>query len=410
MKLRNQLLALLCLLIFGGFGFLYVRNWVVQQPFGVILFVSDGLVTRHLAAARLYEGGADHRLVLESLPKIAIVRNAARDFAVPDTASAATSIATGVKVNHRSVGVDAKGRTLASILEVARKKGRATGLITTGSLSAPGAAAYYAHSVDGRDTSALALQFLQYSPDVVFGGGAVDFLPVGQGGGRKDGRNIVADWQAKGGEVVRTKAELEGAAADYRRGVLGLFSPGLMAFSGEIESGGEQPSLSDMVRRAIESLQKNGKGYVLVVDAALVTTAAERNEGERVITETLALDRAVGTALHYAGDKALILAVGKHGTGGMSLNGYPLVQDHGVALLGTNASGQPAITWATGPNGQPLPANAPPEARNQPAAFQVPSGLNTAEDVIAVGVGPGSEKLSGFKDNTEIFSLIKEAL
>src|SRR3712207_7344830 len=47
----------------------------------------------------------------------------------------------------------------------------------------------------------------------------------------------------------------------------------------------QQPSLSDMVRRAIVFLQQNRSGYVLVVDAALVTTASERNEAERVITE-----------------------------------------------------------------------------------------------------------------------------
>ena len=64
MKLRNQLLALFCLLVFAGFGFLYVRAWVVQKPFGIILFVSDSLVTRHLTAARLYEGGADHKLAI----------------------------------------------------------------------------------------------------------------------------------------------------------------------------------------------------------------------------------------------------------------------------------------------------------------------------------------------------------
>ncbi|MEI9898490.1 MAG: hypothetical protein WDN28_32700 [Chthoniobacter sp.] len=52
MKLRNQLLALCCLLVFAAFGFLYVRTWVVPKTFGIILFVSDGMVTRHITAAR----------------------------------------------------------------------------------------------------------------------------------------------------------------------------------------------------------------------------------------------------------------------------------------------------------------------------------------------------------------------
>src|ERR1700760_1771693 len=47
-KLRNQLLALCCLLVFAAFGFLYVRTWVVPKTFGIILFVSDGMVVGHI--------------------------------------------------------------------------------------------------------------------------------------------------------------------------------------------------------------------------------------------------------------------------------------------------------------------------------------------------------------------------
>ncbi len=420
MKLRNQLLALCCLLVFAGFGFLYVTHWVVQKPFGIILFVSDGLVARHLTAARLYEGGADNRLAVESLPNVALVNNSAHDFAVPDAAAAATALATGVKVNHRSLAIGPAGETLRGILELARAAGRGVGLVTTGSLASPGAGAFYANSADGRDTAATAKKLLAAPMfDVVLGGGGADFLPKSKGGVRADGRDLLAELQAAGRELVRTKAALEDASTYRGTGLLGVFSAGPMAFSDQIESGSEQPSLADMVRRAIECLQTNRKGYVLVVDAALVTGAAERNEGEHVITETLALDRAIATAVRYAGEKALVIAVGRHATGGMSLNGYPLRQDHGVALLGTNASGQPAITWATGPNGPPpptaapAPPNAPPPAsgvKNEPAAFQAPSALNSAEDVVAIGKGPGSDKLHGFIDNTDIFRLLKDAL
>ncbi|HYR59666.1 MAG TPA: alkaline phosphatase [Chthoniobacteraceae bacterium] len=419
MKLRNQLLALGCLLVFAGFGFLYVTHWVVQKPFGIILFVSDGMVARHLTAARLYEGGADYRLAAESFPNVALIGNSAHDFAVPDAAAAATGLATGVKVNHRALATGPGGETLRSILGLAHSAGRGAGLVTTASLASPGAAAFYANSPDARDTAATATKLIGAPMlDVALGGGAMDFLPKPKGGLRGDGRDLLAELQASGRELVRTKAALEDTASYRSTALVGVFSMGPMAFSDQIESGSEQPSLADMVRRAIECLETNRKGYVLVVDAALVTSAAERNDGEHVITETLALDRAIATAVRYAGEKSLIIAVGRHAIGGMSLNGYPLRQDHGVALLGTNASGEPAITWSTGPNGPPPPAAAPapaspppsPDAKNEPAAFQTPSALNTAEDVIAIGKGPGSDKLRGFMENTEIFRLLKDAL
>ncbi len=400
MKLRNQLLALFCLLIFVALGVLYFQVWVRQKHFGIIVFVSDGMVARHLTAARLYEGGADHRLALDSFPYSAIVANSARDFAVPDAAAAATALATGVRVNHRNVALDSHGQPLRTLLEIAKAQGRAVGLVTNGKLTDPAPAAFYAHLADARDEESIAAQLVDRTDiDVLLGGGLRDFLPAGAKGARKDGRDLLAEMQRKGCEMVWTKADLENAATFRDKGIAGVFTPGAMAFSDEIESGSQQPSLSDMVRRAIEFLQVNGRGYLLIVDAGLVTEAAERNNGERTINETLATDRAIATALKYAGDESLIVAVGKHGIGGLSLNGYPLRQDHGVALLGTTASGYPSLTWATGP-----------ASGNEPAAFQTASALNTAEDVIAAAKGPGAEKFHGFLENTAIFDLLRDAL
>ena len=409
MKLRNQLLALACLLVFAAAGWLYVRTWVVQKPFGIILFVSDGLIASHVTAARLYENGADHRLALESFPHLALLRNPARDFAVPDAAAATTALATGVRVSHRTLGQDAQGQRLQTILDLARAEGRAVGLVTTDRLTGPGAAAFYAHSADARERAPIALQLLGPDKlDVVLGGGADDFLPAAKGGQRKDGRDLLAELQNQGWDLVRSKAELASAPAYRTAGLAGFFAPGPLAYSDQIESGSQQPSLGDMVRRAIQCLEVHSAGYVLIVDASLATSAAESDQGERVLTETLALDRALKTATDYAGEKSLILAVGKHATGGFALSGYPLVTDHGVGLLGVNAAGQPALTWASGPNG---PAPAPlPAAKAEPAAFFAPSALNNAEDVLALGRGAGSERLAGFLDNTAIFQILRDAL
>lgn len=404
MKLRNQLLALFCLLIFVAMGVLYFQVWVVQKHFGIIVFVSDGMVARHLTVARLYEGGAEHRLALDAFPYTALVANSARDFAVPDAAAAATALATGERVNHRNVAFDYRGQPLRTLLEIAKGQGRTVGIVTNAQLTDPAPAAFFAHVPNADDRDTIAAQLVDSARvDVVLGGGSRYFVPVGEKAGRKDGRDLLTELQKKGCEIVRTKADLENASTYRDRGITGIFAPGALAFSDEIESGSQQPSLSDMVRRAIEFLQVNNRGYLLIVDAGLVTEAAIRNQGERTINETLAMDRAVATAVKYAGDESLIVAVGKHAIGGLTLNGYPLRQDHGMALLGTTASGYPSLTWATGPNGPPAPGT-------EPAAFQTPSALNTAEDVIVAAKGPGSEKFHGFLDSTMIFELLQEAL
>jgi alkaline phosphatase len=146
MKWRNQLLALLCLLAFAGIGVLYFQHWVIRKPFGIILFIGEGLSPARLAPARTYEGGAGTRLNLDSMAHLALLMNYSKDFAAPDQAAAATAIATGVKVANRALAVGADGKPLKSIVELARERGRATGLVTDAKLTDPTCAAFYAHT------------------------------------------------------------------------------------------------------------------------------------------------------------------------------------------------------------------------------------------------------------------------
>jgi alkaline phosphatase len=403
MRLRNNLLALAILIVFLALGTLYVRFWVVQRPFGIIIFVSDGFVTRQLTAARLYADGAGHRLELEKhFPYSALLRSDSVQFAVPDSASMASAIATGRRTRHHTVGVDEESRQLTSILEIARKEGRRVGLVTNGRFTEPSPAAFYAHTARVQDTDALAVSLLKADPfSVLLGGGRDDFLPAGKGGRRKDGRDLLADLRKPAWEMIQTRPELENAE-NYRGGTLiGVFADGALAYAKDRESGLSQPSLTDLVRRAIQCLQTGRRGYVLVVDEQLISRAAVLNEGEHLLRETLELDRALGTAVNYAGEKSLILAVGRTSIGGFSLSGYPLRQDRGLALLGSTSEGLPSITWATGPKG--------PQA-NEPTARETPGALNIAEDVIALGRGPGAEKVHGFLDVTEIFRILRDAL
>lgn len=416
MKLRNHLLALFCLLVFILGGVLYFRSWVVQKPFGIILFVCDGMTTNSLTAARIYDGGSTHRLGLERFPQMALVTNYSNDFAVPDSAAAATALASGQKVNNHSLNIDAQGKRLATILETAKAQGRTVGIVTNGNLTDAGASAFYAHAADGNDSDNIATQFVdQGQIDVALGGGCGLFLPESKGGRRTDGRDLLTELKQHKVTVIRSKAELENAAAFRSSPLVGLFSDDNLAFSSEPNATTGQPSLSDMVRRAIQMMQFNQSGYLLVVDVELPTRAAEENQSEKAITETIEFDHALSTALQYAGDKALVLATGKHSTGGMSLNGYPLRDDRGVALLGTNPFGYPAISWASGPNG-PHPSSSltasssPNPANTEPAAFYAPNAINTADDMVAIGTGPGSQDLRGFLDNTIIYKIIRKNL
>ncbi len=401
-KFRNRILALVCLLLFlSGGVVLYYFNWFIQKPFAIILFIADGLTPGTLTASRLYEDGADHRLSLESLPHVAVLSTYANDYAVPDDASAATALATGQKVNRLTLAMDGKGAPLPSLADLARNQGRSVGLITNSSLASPGLAAFFAKTSSSLDVSSISAQLAdQAIADIFLGGGGGDFFPADSNGGRrKDGRDLFLEMRQKGYDIVRNRTELNNIQLWHRPKILGVFALDEMAFPDEIQAGANQPTLAEMVRQAIQLLQYNRKGYLLIVDTSLMDSAAYRNEGERVLRCMGELDKAVATALQYAGNTALIIVTAKQSIGGLRLNGYPFRRDKGVSLISTNTQGVPSLTWSTGPG-----------KTDGPSAWPTSSALGVAEDVLALGSGPGAEKLTGMEDNTLIFKILESAL
>ncbi|MCX6963770.1 MAG: alkaline phosphatase [Verrucomicrobia bacterium] len=409
-KFRNRLLALFCLLVFLGLGGVFYVKWVVQRPFAVILFLADNLTPSVLTPARNYEGGADHRLALESFPYLALARTHANDFAVCDGAAAATSIGTGRKGNNGSLGVVSGNTKLPNLLEIAAQCGRLTGLVSNASLTDATPAAFYASTSDPLDYMTISRQLAENPTiDILLGGGAADFLPTLQGGRRQDGRDLLQEMRERGYDVALTQTELEQTPRWRSPKTLGLFAMGNLAFADEVAAAATQPSLATMVRHAIQLLQYNQRGYLLVVDAALAGKSGTQNEGERTLRELLALDDAVREAKAYAGEDALIIVAGKRNVGGLRLNGYPFRNDKGAGLLGTNAQGVPSITWSTGPeSGTRVTPEGP--VSTEPAASKRAAAIGTAEDAVVVATGPGSEKIHGFLDNTDLFRIVEKGL
>jgi len=392
-KSRNLLLALLLLLGFAGGGILFYSVWVVQKPFAVIVFLVPQLDSSTLAATRLYQGGAEARLAMETWPGVLLLRN---DASNPPAI-------------HRLLAggraAAASAENVETLMQRAVRQGRITGLVTNGRVTSPGLAAFYAPGVDSGDTGATSLALLESArPEVILGGGADVLLPDLKGGSRQDGRDLLLEARQNGYDIVRTLPELLNTPRWRVPRVLGIFAPQEIPAARGVATAG-QPSLANMVASAIQLLQFQRRGYFLVVESARTGSAAAKNSGEELLQEMLALDEAVRTARQYAGTNSLILVVGTFSAGGFSLNANASARESGMAVLGPSAAGVPAVTWSTGPGGKTA------AGVEEPVAFASDAAVPNATDMLGFWLGPPkATPPAGIHDGGFVFQLLNEAL
>jgi alkaline phosphatase len=426
-KRRNQMLALFCLFLFFAFGVFYFKYWVIQKPFGIILFIGEGLDAQQLAAARLRAGGPDKPLALESLRYAALLKNYSSDSATPDPAAAATALATGVKVNNGSLGIDVDGNELTTLLELARDNGRLVGLVTNGTITSPTSAAFYAQTLAKDDRAAIARQLAKAKLDLVLGGGLADFESAAEDEQPGNGGDLIGDLVHAGYEVVHSLEELEEVPWWRRPKLAGFFSDAELPFAKDIATRDEQPTLAVMVRRAIELLQYHRGGYLLVVDAASMRKAAVENNAEQRVAETVEFDHAISEAMRYAGAKSMILVCGD-----VAIRAAAPAPEENVGRAPPDASSAevappraetPAGEVNTSANVPPAPeaaatiaeqtATPSPDEKTSPESEiveQAKPGDDTAEDVIAFGTGLGANALHGVAESTVIFDIVRDNL
>ncbi|HEY6383818.1 MAG TPA: alkaline phosphatase, partial [Pseudolabrys sp.] len=224
--------------------------------------------------------------------------------------------------------------------------------------------------------------------------------------------------------------------------------------------------LTEQVRTALKVLSKNPNGFFLMVESGLIDKYAHLLDFDRAIYDTIMLDNVVRQTKEWAaarGDDTLILVVADHnhpnsliGTinDDMSVTpNVPMRERVGVYEKAgfpnypkPNAEGYPdrvdvsrrlAIFSASLPDhyetfrpkldnpNKPTMAGqnegsyiANEQYKDVPGAalrlgnlpMFVDSSVHSGEDVILTATGPGSQRVHGSMDNTEVFRVIAEAL
>jgi alkaline phosphatase len=445
----------------------------------IIMFIGDGMGFNTVTAARIIKNGitngkANGLLEMEKADTVASIATSGLSGLVTDSANSASAYATGHKSANNGLGVypdntassldDPRQEQITEMLR--RSKGMSIGLVTTSYLADATPAAWASHTRRRGDYSEIIGQFIDgpVQPDVIMGGGSVDFLPKAtKGSRRKDERDIIKEYQTKGYQLVTTAKEL----ADSKPGkTLGLFQLQWMnAYLDRVQFKNpevlgaftEQPLLWDMTTKAIDSLSSNPNGFFLMVEGSNSDVLQHALDWPRATWDAIEMDMAVGKAKAWAkqnGD-TLVIVTADHahsnstygtfnlekgagaptgtqaGVGLYEDNGFPTYQktldQYGLPMakadimlaVGYGAApahfenyivGDKPFAPTVSQDNKPVPNPAYAGGQLNTGNIGGTSGNHTVDPVPLFASGPGSSYFKGVMDNTEVFFGMANAL
>lgn len=461
-----------------------------------IVFLGDGMSITTIAAARILDGqrkgssGEENRLSFENFPATALSKTYETDYQTPDSAGTMTAIMSGVKTRAGVIGVDqvgkrgdckgSQGHEVVSALELAAAAGQATGVITTTRITHATPAATYGHlpernwefdtEIPATERAAgcadFARQLVEFAIghgiDVALGGGRTEFMRADQSdpeyadkpGKRLDGRDLIAEWQHKpSAAYVWNAKQLAAIDVSHTQHLLGLFEPEHMKYEYERpQDPAGEPSLSEMTRAALSVLQKNPKGFFLMVEGGRIDHGHHAGNAYRALTETIEFAHAVQVANEMTTvDDTLILVTADHSHtltfAGYAARGNPILGK----LRGSSREGPPGseyardatgltyatLSYANGPGYSGASERQPEGAKHYPhnptgythaqkgrpnleqvdteapdyeqeATVPLVAETHGGEDVAVYARGPGSAAVHGSMEENALFHVIAQ--
>ena len=140
MNKNISILMLLFFLILSSFS--GEKSNPPKTPKNIILLIGDGMGTSQIYAGLTANHG---KLNLEKCTHVGFSKTQSSDDYVTDSAAGATALSIGKKTYNGAIGVDSTGKAHETILETAEKKGMATGLVATCSITHATPGSFIAH-------------------------------------------------------------------------------------------------------------------------------------------------------------------------------------------------------------------------------------------------------------------------
>ena len=300
-----------------------------KVPKYVFLFIGDGMsypqiqTTNYYLSAMADDGDdiltSQNNLNMMDFPVAGSAQTYDSTSFCPDSASTATSIATGHKTYSGTINMDEKMETsYETIAEKLKDQlGYKVGILSTVNLNHATPAAFYAHQASRSSYYEIGQELIASEFDYFAGGGFLQ--PTGAEENQTDIYQLAEE---AGYTVVRTQAEAEALTAESGKTIVideTLADDDAMSYAMDLEEG--EWGIADYVEKGIEVLD-NETGFFMMVEGGKIDWACHANDAASTIHDTIALDEAVGKAVEFYNehpDETLILVTGDHETGGLTI-------------------------------------------------------------------------------------------
>ncbi|KAJ9580821.1 hypothetical protein L9F63_024002 [Diploptera punctata] len=357
----------------------------------IIIFIGDGMGISTITSARIYKGqktgvGEGEKLSFETFPIVGLSKTYSVNIQVTDSAASGTALFTGVKTNNKMIGLNAKAvynvcktsdkdLKVDSIMKWAQLAGKDTGIVTKTRITHATPAACYAHTNNRnwecdsvippqyRDcVKDIARQLVEDEPGnkfkVILGGGGNQMGLKGLSGTiddgciRTDSKNLVQRWKnsKNNSVVVTTNKELMDIDINNTDYLMGIFSADHMYFAGEkwLKSQ-DQPSLVNMTIQAVNILNKNPNGFVLMIEGGLIDIGHHQNFAKLALEDTLEFEEAVSAAIDLTDKENTLIIVTADHSHTLTINGYPLRGNDILGFASSENVTYETLTYANGP-------------------------------------------------------------
>ena len=334
----------------------------ILRPKNVIFLIGDGMGLPQITGAMYMN---NNESVFERFKNIGFHKSHSSDNLVTDSAAGATAFASGVKTYNGAIGVNARKESLPTLLEMAEKKGMATGMVLTCSVTHATPAAFIAHVQGREEYENIALGYLDTPIDLFIGGGMDYFIHR-----KNDTRNLVDELTRKGYEITTIFDEDINSLDITTSKNIGFFT-----------ANAEPVRLSEgrdydvpATHKAIDFLdERSPQGFFLMIEGSQIDWGGHANDANYVVNELHAFEKVIAAALDFAArDKStLVVVTADHETGGFAVQPGSKLNDIQVAFT---------------------------------------TKSHTALMIPVFAEGPGAEAFRGIYENTAIFDKLKAAM